>query len=105
MEGAMAMDEVLGAENGANWGDIIVEAVLIRSSNKLNSFLCVYSTVLLALDICDAQTKRRRVSQWCGDGVGVLGLGTADHKQRYGQKPLHTMVGQFFGPIVHQGRV
>jgi hypothetical protein len=27
MEGATAMDGVLGAKNGANWGDIIVEAV------------------------------------------------------------------------------
>jgi hypothetical protein len=27
MEGATAMDGALGAENGANWGDIIAEAV------------------------------------------------------------------------------
>ncbi len=27
MENTMAMDGVLGAKNGANWGDIIVEAV------------------------------------------------------------------------------
>jgi hypothetical protein len=27
MEGAMAMEGPLGANNGANWGDIIVEAV------------------------------------------------------------------------------
>jgi hypothetical protein len=27
MEGAMAMDGVLGAKNRANWGDIIAEAV------------------------------------------------------------------------------
>jgi hypothetical protein len=27
MEGTTAMDGALGAENGANWGDIIAEAV------------------------------------------------------------------------------
>ena len=27
IEGAMAMDGALGAENGANWGNIIAEAV------------------------------------------------------------------------------
>ena len=44
---------------------------------NLTLFLCVYSTVLLAPDICDTKTKHRRVSPWCGDGVGVLGLGAA----------------------------
>jgi hypothetical protein len=39
------------------------------------SVLCLI--VLLAPHICDAQTKRRHVIPWCGDGVGVLGLGAA----------------------------
>ena len=43
----------------------------------LTPFLCVYSTVLLTPDICDAQTKRRRINPWCGDGVGVLNQGAA----------------------------
>ncbi len=33
--------------------------------------------LLLAPHICDAQTKRRHVSPWCGDDVDALGLGAA----------------------------
>ena len=71
MEGATTMDGALGAKNGANWGDIIGSGVAIN----LTLFLCAYYIVLLAPHICDAQTKRRHVSPWCGNGVGVLGLG------------------------------
>ncbi len=48
-----------------------------RCSDKSNTFQCAYYIVLLAPHICNAQTKRRHVSPWCGDGVGVLGLGAA----------------------------
>ncbi len=74
MKGATTMDGVLGAKNGANWGEIIAEAVC---SYKSNTFLCAYYIVLLAPHICDAQTKRRHVSPWCEDDVDVLGLGAA----------------------------
>jgi hypothetical protein len=46
MEDAMTMDRVLGVGNGANWGDIIVEAVYIRSSNKSNTFsMCLFYSI------------------------------------------------------------
>ena len=35
----------LGAENGANWGDIIAEAVYIMSSDTSNTFLCSYYVI------------------------------------------------------------
>jgi hypothetical protein len=44
---------------------------------NLTLFLCAYYIVFLAPHICNAQTKHRHVSPWCGDGVGVLGLGAA----------------------------
>ena len=64
---------------------------------KLTLFLRVYSTVLLAPDICNFQSKRRCVSPHgvrmelvCWVWVPLA------HRQRYGQKPLHTMVGRFW---------
>jgi hypothetical protein len=44
---------------------------------NLTLFLCASYIVLLTPHICNAQTKRRHVSPWCADGVGVLGLGAA----------------------------
>ena len=67
MEGATTMDGALGAKNGANSGVAI----------NLTLFLCAYYIALLAPHICDAKTMHRHVSPWCGDGVGVLGLGAA----------------------------
>jgi hypothetical protein len=62
---------------GGEWGKL--GRYHCRSGVNLNLtlFLCAYYIVLLAPDICDAQTKHRHVSPWCGDGVGVLGLGVA----------------------------
>jgi hypothetical protein len=88
MEGATTMDGVLGAKNGANWGDIIAEAVI-----NLTLFLYAFYIVLLAPHICDAQTKRRHVSPWCGDDVDVLGFGAA---------MIWVMLGAISAP--HHGR-